>query len=588
MEIYCNDSSGVSSTLNEGGDLTAGDLTITLTDASSFPTAGRILIGSEIITYSSKAGNNLTVDTRGAAGTTAAVHSDGASVYTITGSGTAGDPYTGGATAYHKLALSILSSGDVCIFDDGTYNFTLNPEARSGITLRAKNIFGPVCTYGAVSVFVGDDDVAGNGTYEISGFHFKFTNTAYIRTRGEQIDFVNCKVEKTGTWHGSGQATFYDNAGGTAAERWSQCLFVYRTLSHTHGQSLFNGPGHEFYNCTMIMLRNVTSNFCDSTSAIFQGCLFAGIESAWGDIDNASLNSKDNWCFNCTGTKPPHLGTSDPLFIDTDNEDYRLRPNSPCINHVADPTGIFFELSGASGGAGSFADPYKWPADYATALAAASPGDVFNFLGSASSPVTYPMAGANEPKDSIIFRALEPLGAIFNFTDGSGNLLSGPATLEDVYVHSNYTASEGQPVGYESTFNRCVIENVSAGNRGLNGTGGVVIFNECLLKNARGQLGYTSYDSEYNYCTFELNVSLGSRTIHGALKNCIFYSATANPTALSIFTSNSANENNWFYNFTNVTAAHADVIGDTDPMFIDPDNGDFRLRPESPCLNKGL
>jgi len=54
--------------------------TIPVTSNTGFPTAGTILIGTELITYSGKGTNTLTGATRGANGTTAAAHSNSALV----------------------------------------------------------------------------------------------------------------------------------------------------------------------------------------------------------------------------------------------------------------------------------------------------------------------------------------------------------------------------------------------------------------------------------------------------------------------------------------------------------------------------
>jgi len=59
--------------------------TLTMASASSFPTSGRVVIGSEIITYTGVSGNTLTGLTRGALGTTAASHSSGATVIDAAG-----------------------------------------------------------------------------------------------------------------------------------------------------------------------------------------------------------------------------------------------------------------------------------------------------------------------------------------------------------------------------------------------------------------------------------------------------------------------------------------------------------------------
>ena len=70
----------VTTTLN--GDINASTTTIILTDASQFPTTGTnfIQIGSEEISYTGISTNTLTGVTRAVRGTTAATHSDGATI----------------------------------------------------------------------------------------------------------------------------------------------------------------------------------------------------------------------------------------------------------------------------------------------------------------------------------------------------------------------------------------------------------------------------------------------------------------------------------------------------------------------------
>ena len=69
----------VTSTLD--GAITAAAVTITLADASNFPSLGSILIGSEEITYDGVLGNVLQSCVRGSNGTTAATHSDTTAVF---------------------------------------------------------------------------------------------------------------------------------------------------------------------------------------------------------------------------------------------------------------------------------------------------------------------------------------------------------------------------------------------------------------------------------------------------------------------------------------------------------------------------
>ena len=69
---------GVSTTLN--GDITNSATTITLADASSFNSSGKIKINKEIIAYTGKSSNDLTGCTRGQNLTTAAAHTSGDTV----------------------------------------------------------------------------------------------------------------------------------------------------------------------------------------------------------------------------------------------------------------------------------------------------------------------------------------------------------------------------------------------------------------------------------------------------------------------------------------------------------------------------
>jgi len=62
-------------TLN--GTINSSATTIVVTSTTGFAAAGRILIGSELITYSGKTGTDFTGCTRGALGTTAAAHTTG-------------------------------------------------------------------------------------------------------------------------------------------------------------------------------------------------------------------------------------------------------------------------------------------------------------------------------------------------------------------------------------------------------------------------------------------------------------------------------------------------------------------------------
>ncbi len=66
------------STLSSG--INASVTSLTMASSTSFPSSGTVIIGTELITYTSNSGGTLSGLTRGASGTTAATHSSGATV----------------------------------------------------------------------------------------------------------------------------------------------------------------------------------------------------------------------------------------------------------------------------------------------------------------------------------------------------------------------------------------------------------------------------------------------------------------------------------------------------------------------------
>lgn len=81
-KVYPYPSDGAAATaIDDSGDITSSDTTITVDDASVFSEQGRIIIDSEVISYTGiTSGTDLTGCTRGEEGTTAASHLDNAVV----------------------------------------------------------------------------------------------------------------------------------------------------------------------------------------------------------------------------------------------------------------------------------------------------------------------------------------------------------------------------------------------------------------------------------------------------------------------------------------------------------------------------
>ena len=138
-----------SATTTLNGGIVAADTTITLTDASSFPTSGTVLIGnfssgnyastSELVTYAGKAGNNLTGCTRSTNGTTApSSTSTGTTVTNATDWTGWGDAVEASTVTLEPGLWSLSNFGEVLIATvlNGK-TFTWNSGIAARLTTRA-------------------------------------------------------------------------------------------------------------------------------------------------------------------------------------------------------------------------------------------------------------------------------------------------------------------------------------------------------------------------------------------------------------------------------------------------------------------
>jgi hypothetical protein len=136
------DASAVSTTLN--GAINSSVTSITITDASQFSSSGTnfAIIGSEEISYTGITSNTLTGVTRGVAGTTAASHSDGATITFST------DFVAWGEAASGDLVIdpgmwSLDNFGDkaICLIHDGAC-FEWDSSLSNATSTRATIISG--------------------------------------------------------------------------------------------------------------------------------------------------------------------------------------------------------------------------------------------------------------------------------------------------------------------------------------------------------------------------------------------------------------------------------------------------------------
>ena len=212
---------------------------------------------------------------------------------------------------------------------------------------------------------------------------------------------------------------------------------------------------------------------------------------------------------------------------------------------------------------------------------------------------------SGESTEGVIFDAGGGV-AYWQLNDGDFTI-----TLNDL-VFDNYDNSSMNASVFacrtELTLNRCIFRNITVYDTGfggglfgfsnwnLTGTGGTFIMNSCVLHNITSLDGlhgvfHTSVravpfvitNSVFNECNviFKKN---SVEAIEPIITNCIFRSSVS-----KLFTSNDAGI--WTisytdtYNYTSVPAGLNNIT--SDPLFVDALNGNFNLRPTSPCISAG-
>jgi len=158
------------STLASG--INASVTSLTIASATSFPSSGTLIIGTELITYSSISGNTLSGLTRGANGTTAASHSSGAVVteaaaYSGWGAAPSGDIVTApGLWALdnfgNTLVATIFSGETFTWSSDGTDATNTRAALASGAPTASRDML--VSTPDRHLVFFGTETTIGTKT----------------------------------------------------------------------------------------------------------------------------------------------------------------------------------------------------------------------------------------------------------------------------------------------------------------------------------------------------------------------------------------------------------------------------------------
>lgn len=197
-------------------------------------------------------------------------------------------------------------------------------------------------------------------------------------------------------------------------------------------------------------------------------------------------------------------------------------------------------------------------------------------------------------------------------SSGYGGAVSGNGTFTNCTFTSNSASGNssgyggavnsgswryGDPIKGSVIFTNCKFTNNSASGSS-NSYGGAVgssddgIFISCTFTNnsVSGNGGAVVSGGAFMNCTFYGNkAEKGGGALHGngSINNCIFYKNTAGGKDNDITTNGNLEIDYSLIAYISGAANYGanNIMGD--PKFVNADNGDLHLRPDSPCINTG-
>ena len=228
-------------------------------------------------------------------------------------------------------------------FLDGSYPFGGNEtfDGASGLTYESLNIHQAILgdTGTSRQLALGSASVDG---IKVNKFKFTDINQFYTHGTGANDNTMDSCLHISSVYKDtSGSEYFYGSSGSIKVT--NSC---FNPKIETSGYRVFSGPDHwTFNNCVF----NFETNGTLSTKIGYMGgspnadwlknTIFACDNDANVKTDNAGdfAQFATNCSFFQMGTANDSGGTNnlydtDPLFVDSPNNDYRLRPSSPCIN----------------------------------------------------------------------------------------------------------------------------------------------------------------------------------------------------------------------------------------------------------------
>jgi hypothetical protein len=191
------------------GSITNNVTSLTVADASNFPSSGTILIDNEIISYTSKSSNSLQGLTRGASSSTPSIHSDGANIFIKASSATGGgiglsDIGTGKSISWqmsddasgYENANAILK----VVANDGSSAFMIGEGNSSAVVLDAKAPTANVTFDAGIAGVTGSATINIPMPEDISSVQYRINDDAETQTTPVDTGWVSITGNTTIPW----------------------------------------------------------------------------------------------------------------------------------------------------------------------------------------------------------------------------------------------------------------------------------------------------------------------------------------------------------------------------------------------------